>query len=157
MVSPLTQRSKELGEERTNRHIIQPLRTVPIQLPLLVLRRNPIQRITHIGPNILIPVLIQTQGTTRMLDEQIQKSNFIVFDFGDGGDDVVGDEVRAPGSRREGDGFLGPRHDGGFGMARWGERGGKGTWEEEFEWKGPEGVEQWWEEGDEEDQDEDYV
>jgi len=103
-----------------SRHIIQPLRRMPIQVPLPILRCNPIQRITHIGPDILIPILVQTQCATRMLDKQIQQSYFVVFDLGKRGDDVVGYEVAAPGLGGEGEGFLAPGQGaGGWGSWRW--------------------------------------
>ena len=42
-----------------------------LHIPLLtgVLPHKPIQRITHIPPNIPIAILIQTQRATRVLDE----------------------------------------------------------------------------------------
>ena len=61
------------SSQDTYRHIIRPLRIMSIQaLPLLILWRNPIQRITHIGPNIAIPVLVHRQCTARMLQEQVE-------------------------------------------------------------------------------------
>lgn len=55
-----------------------------------------------------------------MLDEQIQESNFIVFDFGDRRNDMISDEVGATGFGGERNGLLGPGHDCGFGVAGWG-------------------------------------
>lgn len=41
----------------------------------LILRHNPIQRIRHVGPDIIVPVLIQAQRAARMLDEQVQDAD----------------------------------------------------------------------------------
>ena len=62
-----------------------------------ILNNNPIKRITHIPPNIIIPILIQTQRATRMLQEQVQEAAFHVFDLRERGHDVLGYEVGAAG------------------------------------------------------------
>jgi hypothetical protein len=95
---------------------------MPIQRPLPILRRNPIKRITHIRPDILIPILIQTQRARRMLHEQVQQAYFIGFQLRQLRCDVLSYEIGAPGLRGEREGFLEPRH------AAW-ERGGELRWE----------------------------
>lgn len=55
------------------------LRRMPIKtLPLRILRHNPIQRITHISPDILVPILVQTERATRVLHEEIEEPDFIL-------------------------------------------------------------------------------
>jgi len=80
------------------RHIITSLRRMPINalLPTPILRHKPIQRITHIGSNILIPILIHTQSTTRMLYKQMQYPDLILFYLWDLGFNVLGNEVGTP-------------------------------------------------------------
>jgi hypothetical protein len=63
----------------THRHIIRSLTTMPIQIPLPVLRRYSIKRIRHISPHILVPVLIQRQTARRMLDKKMQNADFVVL------------------------------------------------------------------------------
>jgi hypothetical protein len=43
----------------TYRHVIQPLGTMSIQISLPILGCDPVQRIAHIGPHILVPVLVE--------------------------------------------------------------------------------------------------
>lgn len=66
-----------------------------IQLPLPILRRNPVQRIAHVCPHILVPVLVQAQRAARVLDEQVQQARLVRADLGQFGEDVVGYEVGA--------------------------------------------------------------
>lgn len=56
-----------------------------------ILNHNPIQTITHILPDITVPILIHTQCTRRMLQEQMQQAAFHTAYLGlEGGCDVVG-------------------------------------------------------------------
>lgn len=64
---------------------------MPIQIPLPILRRNPIQRIAHICTHIVIPVLVERERAARVLDEEVQHADFVGAEFGEFGDDVVGD------------------------------------------------------------------
>lgn len=82
-----------------------------------------------------------------MLNEQMQNSNFIVFNFGERGDDVVGNEVGTPRFGRKGESFLCEGHDGGFGEAAGSEKGICSR-KVVFEWNGPDGVEDGWTKGD---------
>lgn len=61
-------------------------------------------------PHFTIPVLVQTQRAARVLDEQIQESDFVVLDLRDFFLDDVGDEVAAATFRRQGEGLLCPGH-----------------------------------------------
>ncbi len=56
----------------TNRHIIAPFSTMSVHIALLILRNNPIQSIAHVRPHVLVPVLIETQRTARVLRKQIE-------------------------------------------------------------------------------------
>lgn len=105
---------------------------MPIQSSLPIFRRNPIQSITQILPNILVPILIHTQRTARMLHKQIEQPDLVGRDLGQGRDYFRGDEVGTPGAGGEGEGFLEPgrRHflsgDAVGRRARWGGWGGWG-------------------------------
>lgn len=55
---------------------------------------------------------------------------------------MIGDEVCALGFGREGNGFLRPGHDGGFGARLGRQRGMVGCGEDELQWEGPDGVEE---------------
>ncbi len=55
-----------------------------------ILLHNPIQRVTHIRPHILIPILIHAQRATRMLQKQVQQSTLDAAYLGQGGGNVVG-------------------------------------------------------------------
>lgn len=90
------------------RHVITPLRIMPIQAPLLVLGNHPVQRIAHVGAHILVPVLVQGQRARGVLDEEVQEADFVRGDFGDGVEDVIGYEVGAAGGGGESELFLGP-------------------------------------------------
>ena len=83
-----------------------------IQLALRIRRRNAIQSIAHISPNIIIPVLIQRERTAGVLDEQVQDADLVVADFRDLGQDMVGDEVGAATAGGQSEVFLGPGHGG---------------------------------------------
>ena len=96
------------------RHIITPLSIMPIQATLLILRHNAIERITHIGAHILIPVLVEAERAARVLDEERQEPDLVVFELGELLDDRVRYQVRASAARGERKCFLGPccsRHD----------------------------------------------
>ena len=92
------------------RHIILPLGRMPIQIPLPIHRRQPIQRIAHILAHLVIPVLVERQPAARVLDEQVQQADFVVAEFGEFGGDVVGDEVAAAGARGKSKRLLKPGH-----------------------------------------------
>ena len=100
------------NELKTYRHVIQSLSTMPIKLSLPILRCNTIKSIAHISSNILIPVLVQRQRATRMLNKQIEKADFVFLDLGQVFDDCVGDKVGTAGFRGEREGFLEPGHVG---------------------------------------------
>lgn len=83
---------------------------MPIKIPLLIVRRNPVQRITHISAHIFVPILVQRQCAGGMLNEKIEEAAFVVADFGEFVDDGVGDEVAAARAGGEGELFLEPGH-----------------------------------------------
>ena len=98
---------------RTYRHIITPLSVVPIDsLAADILGYHTVQRIPHILARIIVPVLIQAERAAGVLDEEMEDADAVVFDLGDGGGDVRGDEVDAAGARGQGDGALGEGHFG---------------------------------------------
>lgn len=103
-----------LTHPRTHRHIIRPLRIMPIHpLPLpppRLLRHDPLQRIAHILPHILIPILIQTQRAARVLHEQVHQADFELFDLRQRVHDLGGDEVGAAAAGGEGELFLEEGH-----------------------------------------------
>ena len=79
-------------------------------LPLLIFHHNPIQRIAHIRPDIRIIVLVQTECAARVLDEQMQKSDFVIANLWELACDFRSYEVGAAAFGGEGNGLLGPRH-----------------------------------------------
>lgn len=83
---------------------------MPIKIPLPIRRRNPVQRIAHIGAHILVPVLVQRERAAGVLHEQVEHADFVIAEFGELGEDFVGYEVGAAGARGEGEGFLEPGH-----------------------------------------------
>ena len=83
---------------------------MPIEVPLAVIRRNSLQRISHVRAHVVVPIFVQRQRAARVLHEQVQQANFVVAKLGELGDDFVGDEVGAAGARGEGELFLGPGH-----------------------------------------------
>jgi hypothetical protein len=74
----------------------------------LGLWHNPIQRGTHIRPDILVVVLVQTQCARCVLNKQVQKTGLVFLDLWQLFQDRVGDEVGAPAARGEGELFLEP-------------------------------------------------
>lgn len=60
-----------------------------------------------------LTVLVQAERTTRVLNEQVQESDFVVFYFRQRRDNLVGDEVGATALGWESKLFLIPRHDAG--------------------------------------------
>ncbi len=95
-----------------HRHIIQPLRRMPIQRPLLVLGRQPVQRIAHVLPDLLVPVLVQAERTARVLHEEVEQADFVLFELGELLLDVRGDEVGAAGLGGQRELLLEPGHCG---------------------------------------------
>lgn len=125
------------------RHIILALGRMPIQIALLIIRHNPFHSITHVLPNVAIPILIHTQRARGMLHEQMQDADFVVLDLGELFDNVIGYEVGAARFGREADSFLEPRHAGGCGCVAGGswrgaEEGEEGEAEERVEEAGEE-------------------
>lgn len=113
------------------RHIIRPLTAMLIQIPLPVLRRDAIEGVRHVSPDVLVPVLIEGEGAGSVLDEEVQDADFEVFEFGEFLSDVVRDEVAAARLRREGELFLEPAHCGRcLGLGRGGDccGGAAGGW-----------------------------
>ena len=111
---------------------------MPIQpLPLLIFRHHPIQAIAHILPHVGVPILVQRQCRTCVLQEQMQQPTFYFRDIGNGFYDVFGDEVRATAEEREGNSGLGigGGHGAGRKLGRWtgfgGAFGGKRIGDEE--------------------------
>ena len=94
------------------RHIIQTLRTMPVQIPLAILRRDPIECVAHVLPDFFVPVLVQREGAGCVLDEEVEDADFVVAELGEFAGDGVGDQVGAPGALGEGEGLLEPGHCG---------------------------------------------
>lgn len=60
------------NRKRTYRHVVAPLGVVPIDpLPANILGHHTVQCIPHVFSRVIIPVLIQTECATRMLDEEV--------------------------------------------------------------------------------------
>jgi hypothetical protein len=89
---------------------------MPIKVPLPISRRNPIQRIAHIGAHILVPVLVQRERAAGVLYEEVEHADFVIAEFGELGQDFVGYEVGAARAGGEGEGFLEPGH---FSLLQW--------------------------------------
>jgi hypothetical protein len=82
---------------------------MPVQPgPLLVLWHNAIERITHVGADIVVVVFIQRQRARRVLDEQRQQARLVLLELRQLARDDVGDEVRAARARGERELFLEP-------------------------------------------------
>lgn len=81
-----------------------------VEVPLLVIRGNPVKRIAHVGAYIVVPVLVERERTAGVLDEQVQHADLVVADLGQFGQDMVGDEVGATAARGQSEVFLGPGH-----------------------------------------------
>jgi hypothetical protein len=103
-------KEEEKKKNETYRHVILPLRAMPVQIPLLVVRRNTVQCVAHIGADILVPVFVQRERARSVLDEQVEEPDFVVFDFGQFVDHAVGDEVAASRARGERELLLEPGH-----------------------------------------------
>lgn len=104
----------QVQEQATYRHVVLSLRGVSVQISFSIRRGNPVERVTHIGADIVVPVLVQGEGTAGVLDEEVQHPDLVVAEFGELGDDMVGDEVGAARARGESEGFLEPGHGGGL-------------------------------------------
>lgn len=98
------------------RHIILALRGMSVQIALLIGRGNAVQSIAHIRADIVVKVLVERDGAAGMLDEQVEHADLVVAQFGELGEDIVGDEVGAAGAGGEREGFLKPGHGGRMGM-----------------------------------------
>lgn len=94
------------------RHIVQTLIVVPVHRSLRVLRRNAVQRISHILAHSRIGVLVQAERAGSVLNEEVHDADFVVFELGELAGDFVGDEVAAARFGREGELFLEERHAG---------------------------------------------
>lgn len=81
-----------------------------IQFPLLILRRESVERVGHVGADILVPVFVEGEGAGGVLDEEVEEADFVGFQLGEFLEDGVGDEVGAAALGREGEGLLGPGH-----------------------------------------------
>jgi hypothetical protein len=91
-------------------HIIQPLRIMPVQLTLPVLRRNSIQRIRHVRAHVFVVIFVQAKGAGCVLNEEVQNADFVVFELRELAHDFIGDEVATTGFGGEGELFLGEGH-----------------------------------------------
>lgn len=79
-----------------------------IQSPLGVFRGYAIQSGVHVYSDVGVEVFVQAQRTARVLDEQVQHANGVVFDLGQLPLNLVGDEIRPTGLLVEMDGSLRP-------------------------------------------------
>lgn len=91
-------------------HIIRSLTAVSIQFPLLILRRESVKRVGHVGADILIPIFVEREGAGGVLDEEVEEADFVGFHLGEFLEDGIGDEVGAAALGGEGEGLLGPGH-----------------------------------------------
>lgn len=113
-----------------------------------------IQRIRHVGADIVVPVLVQAQGARGVLHEEVEQADLVVLDLGHGLRDVVCDEVGAARLGRQRELLLRPRHGG---CRYWRDWRGRGVgracrgWEDEGVGEPDEVVEQSGEEAYEED------
>ncbi|KAL9036121.1 MAG: hypothetical protein Q9214_006276, partial [Letrouitia sp. 1 TL-2023] len=63
-----------------------------------ILDHDPIQRIRHVEPHVVVPVLVQAQRAARVLQEQVQQARLDVLERRrQRGRDVARDEVGAAG------------------------------------------------------------
>ena len=66
---------------------------------MIILRHNPGQRVSHVGPDVGVPVLVQAQGAAGVLDEEVKDADAEGVQLGrEAALDVVGDEVAACGA-----------------------------------------------------------
>lgn len=83
--------AKDLG---TNRHIVRTLGRMSVHLS--VLGNEPIQGITHVDLNILVPILVDGQCARGMLNEEVEEADLVISDLGKLLLDLFRDEVAAP-------------------------------------------------------------
>lgn len=74
------------------------------------LGRDAVERIAHIGADVVVPVLVEAEGAARVLDEQVQQADLVAAQLGQVVYDVVRHEVGAARARGEGELLLRPRH-----------------------------------------------
>lgn len=98
---PSSGRRQRKTKEDTYRHVIGPLGVVPVQLLALGPRggRDAVEGITHVGANVVVPVLVEAERAARVLDEQVQESDLVVLELRQLADDNVRHEVGAPRAR----------------------------------------------------------
>lgn len=84
------------------------------------LGRDAIHCIGHVGANVVVPVLVQAQRTARVLDKQVEDSDFVILELWKSAHHIVGDEVRALGLAGQRELLLEPgaHCDGGRGAGR---------------------------------------
>lgn len=73
------------------------------------LGRDAVQRIAHVGTDIVVPVLVEAEGAARMLHEQVENADLVVLELRELADDLFGDEVGAARARGQGELLLEPR------------------------------------------------
>jgi len=103
--------SRRLGGT-THGHIVRPFRGVTVGVAL---RGDAVEGVAHIGPHILVPVLVHAQRARRVLDEEIDQADFVITDLRELLGDVISNQVRAPRPRRQRKRLLEPGHGGGGG------------------------------------------
>ena len=73
---------------------MSPLSRAPSLRRTCIFFHYPVQRIAHVRPHIVVPILIHRQCTARVLQEEVQQSTFYAGYRGKRGNNVVCDEVR---------------------------------------------------------------
>lgn len=81
-----------------------------IKIPLPVGGGDPIQCVTHVLADVLIPVFIERERARGVLYEQVQQAGLVLADLGQFGHHGVGNQVAAAGARGKRELFLEPRH-----------------------------------------------
>ena len=118
------------GGGGTYGHVVAALGAVSIGHAggLACLGHDAIQGIGHVGPDVVVPVLVEREGARRVLHEQMQDADAVLGDLGaEGRLDVRRHEIGPTRSRRQGEGRLEPatgrRGGGGGGRRRRGRHG----------------------------------
>lgn len=83
-----------------------------MSVKLLTLGANlggyPVQGVAHIGSHILVPVLVETERTARVLDKEIKQADLVLSDLRQRLHDLGSNEVGPARAGREGELLLEP-------------------------------------------------
>lgn len=73
-----------------------------------LLRRDPIEGVGHVGPDLLVPVLVDAERAARVLHEQVHQPDPVRRDLRQGRHHLGRDQVAAARAGGQGEGLLEP-------------------------------------------------